>query len=108
VTANDEREPSDSMLASDTPRYWAAKILFNGRPVTRREALAILEAHRVPESYIAQFLSTAEPLPGSDREEIAAPPTVTSRPEQRPDDATKRLEDLERQRDALMSRKSTC
>lgn len=98
----------DSMLASDTPRYWAAKILFNGRPVTRREALAILEAHRVPGSYIAEFLSTAEPLPGGDRDETASPLTVTSCPEQWPADATKRLEALEKQRDALMSRKSTC
>ncbi len=98
----------DSMLSSDTPRYWAAKILFNGRPVTRREALTILEAHRVPGSYIAQFLGTAEPLPGGDRDEIAATPTATSGPVQRAADATKRLEDLEKQRDALMSRKPTC
>ena len=96
------------MLASDTPRYWVARILFNGRPVTRREALTILEAHRVPGSYIAQFLSAAEPLPGGDRDEIASPPTAASRPEQRPADAAKRLEELEQARDAIMSRKSTC
>ena len=98
----------DSLVASDMPRYWATKILFNGHAVTRREVLAILEAHRVPESYIAQFLSTAETLPGGDCEETVATPAVTPRPEHRPDDPAKRLEDLERQRAALMSRRSTC
>jgi hypothetical protein len=102
----------DSMVASDMPRYWAAKILFNGRPVTRREVLAILEAHRVPASYIAEFLRNAETLPVGDCEEAAAipvaSPVATARPEHPPADAAKLFDDLERQRNELMSRRSTC
>lgn len=53
------------------PWYWDAKVFFNGKPATRREVKAILEAHRVPPGYIAQFLDTAEapgeePPPGAE------------------------------------------
>lgn len=98
----------DSLVASDTPRYWATRVLLNGRSVTRREALAILAARRVPESQIAEFLSTAETLHGGGYQETARPHGATARPEQRPADPAKQIEDLERQRNELMSRRSTC
>ena len=119
-TALETAPPADGNAALKSPWYWSRKVYFNGRPTTRREARVVLEAHRVPERYIAEFLDTAQVEVLADQkveedegddlildgEEDAILRSAQYRPDRLTADDKKRLEEIEQERDALMSRKS--
>ena len=109
--------PADGNTGPKPPWFWDAKIYFNNRPTTRREARAILEAHQVPAGYVAQFLNTAEEARVNelveehgdlidDAEEESIMRSAQHRPERLSGDQKDRLEDIEKTRDDLQAGKT--